>query len=72
MPFSEPTDEEEILVNKMFEDGITEDEHDLFNALWSGGLSCTVALTEMRKRVKEVEDKLRSEGKEVPPREEYK
>jgi len=72
MTFSDPTDEEEILVNKMYEDGITIDEHDLFYALWSKGLSCSAALTEMRKRVKEVEDKLRSEGKEVPAREEYK
>ena len=72
MTFGEPTYEEEQLMQKMFEDGITIDEHDLFNALWSGGLSCVAALTEMRKRVKEVEDKLRSEGKEVPEREEFK
>ena len=72
MTFSDPTDEEEILQQKMFEDGITIDEVELFEALWSGGLSCVAALTEMRKRVKEVEDKLRSEGKEVPEREEFK
>jgi len=72
MTFGEPTDEEEILTQKMFEDGITEDEHELFLSLWSKGLTCSAALTEMRKRVKTVEDKLRSEGKEVPKREEFK
>lgn len=72
MTFEDPTDEEEVLQQKMFEDGITIDEVELFEVLWSKGLSCSAALTEMRKRVKEVEDKLRSEGKEVPTREEFK